>query len=82
MRVIVVVFACLGAHTAEVWIYAIAYWALVELAGFGRLAGAFQGEFIDYLYFSTVTYTTVGFGEVIPLGPTRMIAAIEAMTVS
>jgi hypothetical protein len=79
MRVLVVVFACLGAHTTEVWIYAGAYWMLIELAGYGRLAGAFDGSFVDYLYFSTITYTTVGFGEIYPDGPTKMIAAIESM---
>jgi hypothetical protein len=79
MRVLFVVFACLAAHTLEVWIYAAAYWFLVEEAGFGRLSGAAAGEFADYLYFSTTTYTTIGFGEVVPQGPTRLIAAIEGM---
>ncbi|MBI1774000.1 MAG: two pore domain potassium channel family protein [Proteobacteria bacterium] len=80
MRVIVVVFACLTAHTAEVWIYAGAYWLLVEAFHYGRVTGDSAGEFMDYLYFSTVTYTTLGFGEIYPQGPIRMIAAIEAMT--
>jgi hypothetical protein len=79
MRVLFVVFACLAAHTLEVWIYAAAYWFMVEVAGFGRLSGAVSGEFVDFLYFSTVTYTTIGFGEVVPQGPTRIIAAIEGM---
>jgi hypothetical protein len=79
LRIVVVVFACLAAHTLEVWFYATAYWLIVGIAGLGQLRGDFHGEFADYLYFSTVTYTTLGYGDILPLGPVRLIAAIEAM---
>ena len=35
-------------------------------------------QFISCIYFSVVTFTTLGYGDVIPLGSTRAIAAIEA----
>ncbi|HLC31493.1 MAG TPA: ion channel [Candidatus Nanoarchaeia archaeon] len=34
--------------------------------------------FEDALYFSTITFTTVGFGDIIPLGINKFLAAFEA----
>jgi hypothetical protein len=34
----------------------------------------------DYIYFSTITWTTVGYGDITPLGKTRLIAATEAIS--
>ena len=30
------------------------------------------------MYFSVVTFTTLGYGDLVPVGPSRVIAAIEA----
>ncbi|WP_159931203.1 pentapeptide repeat-containing protein [Oceanicoccus sp. KOV_DT_Chl] len=35
-------------------------------------------QFISCLYFSVVTFTTLGYGDITPLGSTRALAAIEA----
>ena len=35
---------------------------------------------LDTLYFSYVTFTTLGYGEIVPLGPCRWIAALEAIS--
>ena len=36
--------------------------------------------FGDCLYFSIVTFTTVGYGDVVPLGPAKAISAVEALS--
>jgi len=33
---------------------------------------------IKLMYFSVVTFTTLGYGDLVPVGPSRIIAAIEA----
>ena len=33
----------------------------------------------SYLYFSVVTFTTLGYGDYVPTGPARIFAAVEAM---
>ncbi|WP_334545156.1 ion channel [Rhizobium leguminosarum] len=35
--------------------------------------------FSDYLYYSTVTFTTLGYGDFRPCGPARLYAATEAL---
>ena len=35
---------------------------------------------LDCLYFSVVTFTTLGYGDLTPLGPSRLCAALEAFT--
>ena len=62
-----VVFCLFGLHTIEVWSYGAFYMAV----------GAFD-TFEEALYFSTSTFTTVGFGDVV-LGPDwRLFSAIES----
>ena len=33
----------------------------------------------DAIYFSTVTWTTLGYGDIVPIGDTRLIAGFEAL---
>ena len=66
-------------HMAEIVIFAVALWGLVQWPATGRLDGQEVSGFFDYAYFSAVTFSTVGFGEVWPLGPIRLLCAIEAL---
>lgn len=78
-RMLIVVFAAFGAHTVEVWLYGVAYYFMDQYHGLGRFVGEFKGEFFDYVYFSAVTYTSLGFGDVYPTGPLRLITGIEGL---
>ncbi|MCM2398784.1 MAG: potassium channel family protein [Ferrovibrio sp.] len=55
--------------TAEVWLWALCY----------RLIG-FLGDFSTALYFSTVTFSTIGYGDVIPHPEWRMLAGLEGVS--
>ena len=37
-------------------------------------------SFLECLYFSVVTFTTLGYGDIVPIGAARPIAALEAFT--
>jgi hypothetical protein len=78
-RVLVVIFACLIAHILEIGIYAAAYAVLLRFPVFGSISGLFEGTVTDYLYFSLTSYTTLGIGDVHPVGPIRLIAGLEAL---
>lgn len=78
-RILLVLLAAFFAHTVEVLLYAIAYFLLSNQLGIGRLSGVLEFHFVDYLYFSTSTYTTLGYGDVYPLGGLRLMAAFESI---
>lgn len=56
-------------HTIEIWLYALLY----------LLLGAIN-DFETSLYFSTVTYASVGYGDVLLPKPWRILGAIEGAT--
>ena len=78
-RVVVVVFACFAAHTVEVWLFAFAYYLFVDVFALGGFGGVHHGTFVDDVYFSAVTYTSIGFGDVYPLDNVRLITGVEAL---
>jgi hypothetical protein len=85
-RVLVVILVVLATHLVEMWFFAFGYYFLVLMES-GSLApsdllsrGAPVESMLDYAYFSAMVYTTVGFGDVIPLGPIRLMAGTEALT--
>jgi hypothetical protein len=67
MLVLVVVFGIFALHTLEIWLYAMLYLALGALP---TLEPA--------LYFSTVTFVALGYGDVVLPVTWRMLSAIEA----
>lgn len=64
---VLVVFGLVALHTIEIWLYAVLYLALGALHSFE-----------ESLYFSTVTFVTVGYGDVVLGKAWRLLSAIEA----
>jgi len=80
LRVIVGVFGTLVAHIVEIWMFGIAYYLLITFGDFGALEGNIEGGLLDYIYFSFTTYTSLGVGDIAPLGSIRFLAGLEALT--
>ena len=78
-RILFAVGAAFLAHTVEVWVFAVAYYVLGDHAGLGTLVGDRDHTFPEFLYFSTVTYTSLGFGDVYPIGGLRLVAGVESL---
>ena len=78
-RILVVMAVVFFAHTIEVWVFAFAYYFLSNHVGIGSVAGITDNSFAELLYFSTETYTSLGFGDVYPLGGFQLIAGVEAL---
>ena len=78
-RVALLICALLFVHIVEIWIFA----GGMMLAEWHGSLGALQGDHsqgvLDYVYYSSMTYTTVGYGDLFPTGPIRFIAALEAL---
>ena len=78
-RIVLGVLGALTAHATEVWVFASAYFLQLR-QGWGVLQGNVSDTFLDCVYFSFTTYTTLGFGDVEPIGDLRFLAGIEALT--
>ena len=76
-----VMFALLGLHTAEIWMYGLAYWGLLQVPDAGSVLGK-QGldTLFDAIYLSATTYSTLGYGDLSPVGAIRMLAGMESLT--
>ena len=80
LRVIVGVFGIICAHITEVWMFGIAMFFMLNYGDFGSLVGNFDGSLIDCVYFSFTNYTSLGYGDIEPLGNIRFLAGLEAIT--
>lgn len=82
-KLLVVIVAAFLAHALEIFVYGAALYALITWLGAGALAGALAGtagsSFANCLYFSAETYTSLGFGDLTPVGPVRLLAGVEAL---
>jgi hypothetical protein len=79
-RIVFGVFGALLAHIVEVWIFAIAYYLMHHTEGWGKLTGNFNGSLMDCAYFSFSVFSTVGFGDIEPVGNLRYLTGIESLT--
>lgn len=68
LAMVTVVFGLFAVMTVEVWLWAVAF----------DVTGAL-GDFSDSLYFSTVTFSTLGFGDVLAHPQWRLFAALEGI---
>jgi hypothetical protein len=78
-RIIVVIGIALVAHVIEITLYAVAYVVIAENLDLGTIAGQPINPFYEYLYYSLVTYTTLGIGDYYPLGNLRILSGSESL---
>ena len=80
LRVIIGVFGTLVGHVIEIWMFGIAFYLMIQYGDFGSLIGNYSGSILDSVYFSFTNYTSLGFGDIEPLGDIRFLAGLEALT--
>lgn len=68
LGILIVVFSLFALHSLQIWLYAFAYLLVGELH-----------QMETAVYFSTSTFTTVGFGDVILSHNWRMLGVAESM---
>jgi Ion channel len=80
-RVVYLILIILLAHAVEIWLFAFGYYLLGKFDTFGDIEGAGRVvSMLEYAYFSGMVYSTVGFGDLLPTGPIRFMAGMEALT--
>lgn len=78
-RILLLILGLLALHILEVWIFAAGYYFLANQPSLGGLSGPLDSGFLDYVYYSAVVYTTLGFGDLIPYGNIRFLTGTEAL---
>ena len=79
-RILVVLMTIMVVHVVVIGLFGASYYAMSEVLGVGTMHGEFNGEAIDYFYYSATTYTTLGIGDVFAQGPMRIVAGLESLT--
>lgn len=79
-HIVIGVLGALMAHVIEIWVFAFGFYFLTANDLIGSLTGNFTGSLEDCGYYSFITYTSLGFGDIIPVGYLRFITGIEALT--
>jgi hypothetical protein len=96
-KIVVLIFAELGLHIGEIWLFAGGYAVLTRVLEYGAIvpasllavlpadpSGLFAPSsrpgFLDLVYFSAITFSTVGYGDFVPTGLVRFLSGTEALT--
>ena len=78
-KVIVGLLGSIMAHMLEVGAFAVSYCMLARFETFGRIDGDISHALQDYFYYSIATYSTLGYGDLVPVGPLRVMSGVEAL---
>ncbi|MGH0028281.1 MAG: ion channel [Myxococcota bacterium] len=76
--VAVAMIGALIAHMVEVLVFALGG-RLIDELGAGRLEPA-AANLEDHVYFAAVSYTSLGYGDVVPVGAMREVSWMAALT--
>lgn len=81
-RVLIGVGAIFMAHVIEIWLFALGFFFTLQFPGMGGLVGNLSGHgvLLDCAYLSFVTFTTLGYGEIVAQGYLRYLTGVEALT--
>lgn len=79
MRVLFGIIGVLLMHAIEITFFACGYGVIFLVRDAGSIGGMPHPEFLDLMYFSAITYTTVGYGDLVPMGALRFLAAVESL---
>lgn len=66
------------AHATEVALYAAALYGLIH-SGWGHFSDPLARGFSTCLYFSAETFSSLGYGDLVPQGSLRLLAGAEAL---
>ena len=77
--IVAILAALVGAHLFEVGLYAGAYAIGTYELSLGGLRGSTDRAALDFFYFAAETYSTLGYGDLVPVGALRLIASVESL---
>lgn len=78
-RVLLLIFAILFVHSVEIFLFALAYFFLLQDPSYGALVGIGDLTLIDCGYYSAVVFTTLGLGDITPHGAIRILTGPQSL---
>lgn len=80
-RILVMILSLILVHVIEIWLFAFSAWSMIHgLESAGQIVAPYAIGFLDYVYLSAATFTTLGYGDLVPSGPIRFLFGTEALT--
>lgn len=79
-KIVALIFGQLALHIVEIWLFAVGYLLLTLSPDYGAITPATRLGFLDLVYFSAVTYTTLGYGDFVATGAVRFLCGMEALS--
>ncbi len=78
-RIIFMILCIMLLHIIEVWIFGIAYYLLLLQGQFGGFEGMAHVSLFDTIYFSATVFSTLGFGDIVPVGAIRFMTGTQSI---
>lgn len=79
-KVLHAIFGVMALHITHIWIFGFTVWGLLHLPSTGSVSGMHPIDLLDAVYLAATSYTTLGFGDLAPVGPIRFLPGIMALT--
>ena len=77
LRVLALMFILLGLHLLEIVIFGLSIHLAEHMPSLGKLGGG--AGLLDAIYLSATSYSTLGYGDLVPYGPIRILVGMESL---
>lgn len=71
--------ALIGVHLLEVGLFGTAFYGATKWIRIGSFAGERSMSFMDYYYYAAETYSSLGYGDIYPVGEIRLLASVTPL---
>ncbi len=79
LGVLAVVMSCLLLHVVEIGLYSGGFFIADRVFGVGQFNDESHLDLMAYFYYSAITFTAVGYGDILPSGDIRLLAVAESL---
>jgi hypothetical protein len=78
-RIIVMILCILILHIIEIWMFGLTYFWLVQDGSYGHFRDLASIGIFDSVYFSATVFSTLGFGDIVPIGAIRFVTGTQSV---